>query len=152
MNVFECAVFMSSTKHNAFVDDDYDLDDDDDDDGNDDGGKAPRRFIFSAGTHTHTCTQMLTQVGTNCSRRECEREREKCHTMPSVTILCWQFFGFTLFFFRDAIITGVVVVAAAASSKCHTASVSWDSCTKQQQHTNTHRAPNFNGFGHIFQL
>lgn len=28
MNVFECAIFMSSTRHNVFVDDDYDEDDD----------------------------------------------------------------------------------------------------------------------------
>lgn len=59
MNVFECAVFMSSTRHNVFVDDDYDEDYDDDDDVNDNedegisyGGKAPRRFIFDRHAHT----------------------------------------------------------------------------------------------------
>lgn len=85
--------------------------------------------------------------------------QESCHAMLFVTILCWQFFGFTSFFLFHFIDVVFVVVSFASEKMSHSISVGIVFKTKIQKHNHIHgyrhtirRTLNFNGIGHIFQL
>lgn len=70
-------IWASSTRHNIFIDDDYD--ENDDGNGTDDDVIAPSHFLFSAvpahiHTHTHTNANVLTQAE--------QMWQENCHAMP----------------------------------------------------------------------